>query len=522
MRHAADAVLFKSLLLRVWLVLAIALATAAPASAWAQDDADDDGTELDPGDDADDVPVSDPVVEPPDDDDGDDLPVSEPVPSDDDASDDDGDDVPVSQPAPTDDDASDDDAVDDDGDDAPGSEPGVTPPPSTDDDGAEVDRSDDIDDPRPNQAIVRLRPGVDGDAFAARYGVSVLRTIPAENIFLVSLVSGREDDDELAAIGADDDVEYAELNYTGQAPEGRPRFFFPSSEGIPRPIDAAGLPAELDLPARSCVAGAGITVGVLDTGVDANHPFLAASIEPNGVNMVDNTFDISDSGNGVDDDADGVVDEMVGHGTHVSGIVVQVAPDARILPVKVLDSDGVGDAFLVAAGIYYALEQGANVINLSLGSTHQSRVVTEAVEFATAQGVPVVAAAGNAGVERPEEYPAAADVTISVAATDGTGNKAEFSNFHPRVDLSAPGVDIASAYPENRYVTATGTSMAVPMVTGAFALLLGQDGALSPAVMLERLAGAADPIPATDAAWTGKVGAGRLNVGASIDCAPGG
>lgn len=516
MKPAADAALFRPLLLRAWLIVVIVLATAAPASVRAQDDADDDGTELDPGDDADDVPVSDPVVEPPDDDDGDDLPVSEPVPSDDDS-----DDVPVNQPVPSDDDVADDDASDDDGDDAPGSEPGVTPPPTTDDDGAAVDRSDDIDDPRPNQAIVRLRPGGDGDAFAARYGVSVLRTIPAENIFLVSLVSGREDDDEVAAIGADDDVEYAELNYTGQAPEGRPRFFFPSSEGMPRPADAAALPTELDLPARSCVAGAGITVAVLDTGVDATHPFLAASIEPNGVNMVDNTFDISDSGNGVDDDADGAVDEMVGHGTHVSGIVVQVAPDARILPVKVLDSDGVGDAFFIAAGIYYALEQGANVMNLSLGSTYQSRVVTEAVEFATAQDVPVVAAAGNAGVERPEEYPAAADVTISVAATDATGTKADFSNFHPRVDLSAPGVDIASAYPENRYVTATGTSMAVPMVTGAFALLLGQDGALSPAAMLERLAGAADPIPATDAAWAGKVGAGRLNVGASIDCAPG-
>jgi len=249
---------------------------------------------------------------------------------------------------------------------------------------------------------------------------------------------------------------------------------------------------------------------------------LADAILPNGVNMIDSTFDISDSANGLDDDGDGAVDEMTGHGTHVSGIVIQVAPDASILPVKVLDSDGVGNAFVVAAGIYYALEQGANIINLSLGSTHQSRTVSDAVAFADARGVPVVAAAGNSGVEVPEEYPAADDAAVSVAATDDSGTKADFSNFHPRVDISAPGVDIASSHPGSRYVISTGTSMAAAMVTGSFALLLGQDSQLGPDAMLAALADGADAILAPETPWTGKVGAGRLNVGASVDCDAGG
>lgn len=391
-------------------------------------------------------------------------------------------------------------------------------PPSSPDDADDVDRSDSIDDPRPNQAIIRLHPGVDGHAFAARLGITVLRVIPAQNIYLVSLVPGLRDEDEAATLGADPDVIYAELNFTGQAPEARVRYFFPSGEGDTVPVDEPGLPPELDLPARSCVTGTGVVVAVLDTGLDPVHPLLAPSVLPNGVNMVDNTFDISDVGNGADEDGDGDVDEMTGHGTHVAGIVVQIAPAAGILPVKVLDSDGIGDAFFVAAGIYYALEQGADVINLSLGSTFDSRTVSDAVAAAAMQGVPVIAAVGNQGVERPEEYPASEAAAVSVAATDGDGNRADFSNFNAEVDLSAPGVDVASAAPGNQYVAATGTSMSTAIVTGAYALLLEQARDRDPAAILQTFALATDPIPEPDMEVAGKIGAGRINIGAAITC----
>lgn len=390
--------------------------------------------------------------------------------------------------------------------------------PRSDDDAGDIDRSDTIDDPRPNQAIVRLHPGVDGDAFAARFGITVLRVIPAENIYLVSLIPGLRDEDEAAALSADPDVAYAELNFTGQAPEARVRYFFSSGDGDTVPVDRPGLPPELNLPARSCVTGTGVVVAVLDTGLDPAHPLLAPSVLPNGVNMVDNTFDITDAGNGVDEDGDGDIDEMTGHGTHVAGIVAQIAPDAGILPVKVLDSDGIGDAFFVAAGLYYALEQGADVVNLSLGSTFDSRTVSDAVAAATTRGVPVIAAIGNQGVEQPPEYPASEAAAVGVAATDEDGNKADFSIFNAEVDLSAPGVDIASASPGNQYVAATGTSMSTAIVTGAYALLLEQAGDLDPAAILQTFARATDPIPEPDAVVTGKIGAGRINIGAAVDC----
>ncbi len=424
---------------------------------------------------------------------------------------------PAVDPALSGDDGLGGDAPRSDDDDTPGT--GVQIDPAfSDDDAGDIDRSDTIDDPRPNQAIVRLHPGVDGDAFAARFGITVLRVIPAENIFLVSLIPGPRDEDEAAALSADPDVAYAELNVTGQAPEARVRYFFPSGDGDTVPVDRPGLPPELNLPARSCVTGTGVVVAVLDTGLDPAHPLLAPSVLPNGVNMVDNTFDITDASNGVDEDGDGDIDEMTGHGTHVAGIVAQIAPDAGILPVKVLDSDGIGDAFFVAAGLYYALEQGADVVNLSLGSTFDSRTVSDAVAAATTRGVPVIAAIGNQGVEQPPEYPASEAAAVGVAATDEDGNKADFSNFNAEVDLSAPGVDIASASPGNQYVAATGTSMSTAIVTGAHALLLEQAGDLDPAAILQTFARATDPIPEPDAVVTGKIGAGRINIGAAVDC----
>lgn len=481
-----------------------------------------------------------------DDGDDDDDGVSEPVADDDDGGDDGGDDdgdddgPAPAPPPPAPDDDDDDDAQpapappagDDDDDDGPA----PAPPPASDDDDVidengdtqspDLDFDDDDDDddgesrPVPNQAIVQLAAGVNADAFAARYGASVLRIIPVPNIALLQLDPDRNDDAELTSLLADPDLTWGEANYTSEAPEGRPRYFFSSANGEPRLVDGPALPEGLEFtPAEACVTGDSVVVAVLDTGVDTGHPDLAANILPDGVNMLENTFDVQDTPNSIDDDDDGQVDEMVGHGTHIAGTVLQVAPDAEILPVKVLDSDGVGDTFSVTAGMYYAVELGADVINLSLGTTYESIAIQAAVDNASSQGVIVVAATGNGDRSLPVEYPASATSVISVASTTAEADKASYSNYNDLVDISAPGDDVSSAYPDGRYSSASGTSMSTPIVAGAIALILERQpdvvAAESVYALLESTSG---PLSLSDPALEGMLGAGEIDIDATISC----
>ncbi len=436
-------------------------------------------------------------------DDGDDVP---PV------FEDDGDDVQLA-PAPV---VNDDiEAVsDDDGDDD-----GVRPVFDDDDDDDEPFGGGAVDESRRDQAIVRLDAGSDPNAFASQYGATVLRVIPPANIVLLSVNFDSNNPNALDDLFDDPSVVWGERNFSAQAPEGRPRYFFVSIDDTPQLVSEPSLPSELAYtPEASCVSGESVVVAVLDTGIDANHPALAPNILPNGVNMVDNTFDQRDVGNVLDDDGDGQIDEMVGHGTHIAGAILQVAPDASILPIKVLNSDGVGDAFFVTSGIFYAVEQGADVINLSLGSTFDSRAIQDAIDFASGEGVVIVAAVGNGNTAEPVEYPASLDSVISVAALDADSNKAEYSNFNSQVDISAPGSDVASSYPDGHFATASGTSMATSIVTGSIALVLDRQPAIGPDAVELILTSTADPLQLTDPTLADQLGAGALNVDASIAC----
>ncbi len=437
----------------------------------------------------------------------------------DDDSDDDDD---VSVPGGADDDNDDDTEFDDDGDDddvpAPPPPPAPAPAvPAPDDD--DDDRDDSLDREIPNEAIVQLAEGVEPNAFAGRNGATVLRVIPEPNIALLRLDPDEEDDAELQALRADPDLIWGEQNYTSQAPEGRPRYFFSSSTSEPQLVDGPALPEGLDFtPVGACVTGEDVVVAVLDTGVDTDHPALATNVLPNGVNMIENTFDVRDLPNGIDDNNDGQVDELVGHGTHVAGTVLQVAPDAAILPVKVLDSDGVGDTFSVTAGIYYAVEQGADVINLSLSSTYDSIAIQAAAANAASQGVIVVAAVGNGDRSQPLEYPASTDSVISVASTTAGADKASYSNYNDFVDISAPGDNVASAYPGGSYVLASGTSMSTPIVSGGIALILERQPGASAESVYALLESTSGPLSLADPALEGMLGVGEIDLDASISC----
>jgi thermitase len=218
-----------------------------------------------------------------------------------------------------------------------------------------------------------------------------------------------------------------------------------------------------------------VLVAVIDTGVDYNHPDLAPNYVPLGYDWANNDPDPRDD---------------FGHGTHCAGIIAAVMNNSmgiaglaqvRIMSEKVLDSMGGGYSDWLANGIAHAVDQGANVLSISLGGYGDSEIVHDAIKYAYSKGALVVAAAGNSN-SNVKPYPGGYDEVVAVAATDQNDNKASFSNWGDWVELAAPGVDVLSTMPtyhvtlndygySMNYDYLSGTSMACPHVSGVAALV---------------------------------------------------
>ncbi len=251
------------------------------------------------------------------------------------------------------------------------------------------------------------------------------------------------------------------------------------------------------------ITGGEVLVAVVDSGVDASHPDLRGRVE-RGYDFVDHDEDASDA---------------YGHGTHVAGIIAAAGDNgegvaglawrARILPVRVLDGSGYGYYSDIIAGIRYAADRGARIINLSLGGGAQSQALQEAVDYARSKGCLLVAAAGNGGLDS-LSYPAACEGVVGVGAVDTESRPASFSNRGDALDVVAPGVAIYSTYPGNRYASLSGTSMAAPQVSGALALLMSREPGLGVAEAESRLTGSARDL--CDVGWDAYSGWGMLRV----------
>jgi len=225
--------------------------------------------------------------------------------------------------------------------------------------------------------------------------------------------------------------------------------------------------------------GDGIVVAVIDTGVDFSHPLLDGRIVA-GWDFVDGDNDPTDERDGLDGDNDGLVDEAYGHGTFVSSIVAAVAPDAQIMVVRVLEADGIADADRVAEAMAWAVDHGADIVNLSLGSEARSSVLRRLSRDGLLDEALFVAAAGNTAADT-KSYPAAADDVISVTATDDhRKHRAWFAAYGDWVDVAVPGEDLIGAMAGGLLISWDGTSGATALVSGFAARELSTDPSLDP------------------------------------------
>jgi subtilisin family serine protease/putative cell wall-binding protein len=325
------------------------------------------------------------------------------------------------------------------------------------------------------QIIVRLQDG-EAETLAAQVGAQVIKKGPL-NYVTLAIPAGENPEEIIRQLRKEEEVISAERN--------RRKKIAAIASG------KADLSAEADEPMYSQeynlnigrvpqawadgAAGEGITIAIVDTGVDLNHPDLKGNLVP-GYNAV------------MDSTAPGMAQDDNGHGTHVAGIaaaqlndsgIVGVAYKAKIMPIKAMDKSGEGADDIIAAGIVWAADHGARIVNLSLGSDTETAVLRSAVEYAQEKGVLVVAAAGNfdplkqsnPGINYPASYPQ----VLAVTATDADDQIAYISATGPECVLAAPGMNIISDYwsreEGSTYAAADGTSMASSFVVGVAALI---------------------------------------------------
>jgi subtilisin family serine protease len=365
-----------------------------------------------------------------------------------------------------------------------------------------------------DEVIVKLdvaQPGATIEAVNQTYGTTTIRPLAAGRaIYLLRTAPNTDLDPLLASMAADQRILYAESNRATDAPEAIGRSGYAWGGFDPGPYNAQYPQQMLGLPAAHAITqGAGVVVAVIDTGVQLAHPELAGRLTAARIDFVDGDAVPEDEFSGGDDYG-------AGHGTHVAGIIHLVAPQAQIMPIRVLDTDGRGHSFAIAEAILFALENGADVVNLSLGMPESSSYFLEdIVDQAAAQGVVVVAAAGNLNNTR-KQFPAAADCALGVTAVDAGRVKADFASFGNWVSLAAPGVGIYSTLPVDGYGSWSGTSMAAPFVAGQTALLLSLDPTLTVVQVADLMGGTAVALDPYNPGYIDQLGAGQIDVLASL------
>jgi subtilisin family serine protease len=366
------------------------------------------------------------------------------------------------------------------------------------------------------ELVVRLRNGTELAPLLVKHQLTLIGRIRTRPIYLLKVIGSAGVKDKIAALRGEPDVKSVEPNtiYRSLAPTKNVAWAIGDAQEL---LSRQWAVQAVRLAKASRLStGDGMRVAVLDTGVDRQHPALAGRLLP-GFDFVDDDAEPSEAG--------GSANPSFGHGTHVAGLVALVAPAARIMPLRIVGTDGTSDLWRLSAALLHAVDpdgnpatdDGAHVINISLSTLTRTQLFEMVANVVSCSkrdpealspgdwlrcfgygGAVVVAAAGNRGSDRIYEYPAAevSAELLSVAASASSAWLAVFSNYG-WPEIAAPGDQITSTVPGGGYATWSGTSMAAPLVAGAAALVRAADRSLSAAQVIDRLRARTHPLCGT-------------------------
>jgi subtilisin family serine protease len=326
-------------------------------------------------------------------------------------------------------------------------------------------------------------------------GTEILKTSYITSAVLVKIPQHVSIESAIQMLQSSPSIAYAEPNYRYSIQSIAPNDpFFENQWGLRKSL--------INTAWDSIVGDSSLIISVLDTGIDTLHPDLENRIIPGYDFVNEDSFHFDDNGHGTQ------VAGIIGAETNNSIGIAGIDWEAKVLPIKVLNEIGIGDAFDAAQGIYYAIENNARILNLSFGSYNSSTFLAEAIDSAYAAGCVIVACAGNDKTSLPF-YPAAYPNVMGISATKQNDFIAEFSNFGNYIDFAAPGVNIYTTQRGGGYGIVSGTSYSCGFISGVISLLFADEPSLTNADVYNILKERSDDLGTTG--WDPFYGYGRLN-----------